>query len=371
MKHFLLYIAALSFPFLILLPLPIYSLYVVGELKPFSLYIQRLEEDQLWGLAYSYYDREYKYFMTEELKPEIIELGTSRSMQVEANIFKSKYSFYNAGGAIQNPQDYLTFVKALSYNPTLIIVDINHLFFNPKSDKSPKAIYKQPKLTDIPLIYNCIQFYKDLIKGKIVLSKIHGNNNIGMLARMSGDGFTNTGFYNYGRILSNVREAEDYNFANTMSRIKGHNHRFQTCNVADLSVVGHIDAFLKECKKRGIIVISFLPPFAHAINEAMKKDGNYKYQDQIYDHLISCFDGKSQFLYDYTDVTALGGEDDYFLDGFHASVIVDNLFFKDMLIRNEILSKFLVSPEQIDSINMEYKKVLPRFHNLQTSLKKQ
>lgn len=364
MKKFLLYIFILILPLLVLLPLPIYCLYMVGELKPFDSYIHRLEKDQLWGLAYSYYDREYKYFMTEKLKSDIVVLGTSRSMQIEENIFNKKYSFYNAGGAAQNSQDFLEFVKNLTYNPNLIVIDINQFFFNSKSDKSPKAIYKKPKLNGNTVLKSSLGFYEDLIMGKIDFNRFSANNNIGLLARMKEDGFTDTGFYYYGRIMNNIKDSQDYNFENTMERIKTHSKRFQTCNDVDMSAVNHIDSFLKECKKRGIMVVGFLPPFAHKTNEAMKKDGNYQYVSQIYDKLLFCFDGETQFLFDYTDATKIGGEDYNFIDGFHAGVIVDNLIFKDMISKNEKISNFFVSPEYIDSVNMEYMEKHPKFHDL-------
>ena len=96
----------------------------------------------------------------------------------------------------------------------------------------------------------------------------------------------------------------------------------------------------------------------------MKKDGNYQYVLQIYDKLQPLFDRQNFFLFDYTDATKVGGEDYNFIDGFHAGVIVDNLIFKDIISKNEFLSDFFIMPEQIDSINKEYEKVHPRFHDL-------
>lgn len=364
MKRFLLYILFLIFPFIIFLPFPIYCLYVVDELQPFDSYIHKLEKDQLWGLAYNYYDREYKFFMTNELKPDIIALGTSRTMQIDENIFNKKYTFYNAGGAIQNSQDFLEFVKNLNYNPKLIIIDLNQFFFNPNSNKSPKAIYKKPEHNGLTVIKNCFSFYEDLIMGKFNFNRLKGNNNIGLLARMTDDGFTKTGVYNYGRIINNPQSAQDYNFENTMERIKNHNDRFQTCNNVDLSAVEHINSFLKECKKRNLMVLGFLPPFAHKTNEAMKQDGNYQYIPQLFDFLLPFFDGETHFLFDYTDVTKIGGEDFNFIDGFHAGVIVDNLIFKDIISKDNPLSNFFMTTEQIDSVNIEYNKTHPKYHNL-------
>lgn len=371
MKKFLTYIFFLILPFFVILPLPLYCLWSVGELMPFDSYIHPLNKNQLWGLAYNYYDREYKYFMTEYLKPDVIELGTSRSMQVEENIINNRYSFYNAGGAVQNSEDYLEFIKTLKYDPTLIIIDINQFFFNPKSEKTAKAVYEKPKLTSLMVINGCKRFYDDLLDGKIKLDRLADNNNIGLLARMKLDGFTRTGTRYNDLLFTKIEECVDYNFEDTMSRIRNHDRRFQTCNEADTSVVYHIDAFLKECKKRGIMVIGLLPPFAHKVNEFMKKEKNYQYLSQIYGLLLPSFDGRTQFLFDYTDATKVEGEDYDFQDGFHAGVIINNLIFKDIISKNSQLSDFFVAPELIDSINLEYRKVHPKFHDLPSLFRNQ
>ena len=364
MKKFLIYILILVFPFLIIIPFAIYFLSISGELMVFESYIHRLEKGQLWGLAYSAYDREYKFFMTEELKPDIVELGTSRSLQVDDNIFRKNYTFYNAGNAIQNPQDYLEFVKQLSYNPKLIIIDVNHFFFNSNAEKWPKMVYKKPQLTGQSILQNCSDFYSDLFKGKIVLDSMSVKNHIGMRAIMLDDGFSRSGFYNYGSTIKNPPKAVDYNMGNTLQLINARTDRYQHCNQIDRETIDNYVSFINECKKRKIMVLGFIPPFAHKVIDAMKKDGNYKYIDQIYDNLHPYFDGNTQFLYDYTDATKVGGEDYDFIDGHHAGVIVDNLIFKDIISKNKILANFFVTPEQIDSINLEYGNLHPKFHNL-------
>lgn len=363
MKKFMGYLLFLTLPFLVFLPLPLYCLCVTGEIKPFDRYLIELDKGQLWGLAYNYYDREYKFFMTEKFEPEILALGTSRSMQIDGNIFNSKYSFYNAGGAVQNPQDYIEFIKRLSYNPKLVIIDLNHFFFNPNSDKSSPAIYKKPELNSLTILKNCINVYKDICLGKIRMVKF-SNEHIGMLAKMECDGFTNTGFYHYGRITNNPVHASDYNFKNSINRIMTHSDRFQTCNIVDLKVVEQIKTFVKECNSRGIKLIGFLPPFSHYVINEMKKDGNYQYINMIYSYLKPSFEGEGNNLYDYTDVSRIGGNDFYFIDGFHAGVPVVNLIFKDIITNDNSLSDFFTTTEKMDSIIIEYKKVHPPFHSV-------
>ena len=71
-------------------------LYKAGELCSFSSYIHPLQQDQLFGLGYSYYDKTYKFHMTDEVeRPEVLALGSSRIMQVKRSVVSPDYSFYN------------------------------------------------------------------------------------------------------------------------------------------------------------------------------------------------------------------------------------------------------------------------------------
>ena len=64
----------------------ILCLYQTGEIRSYSYYIRPLKQDQLFGLAYSYYDKSYKYHMTDEVcRPQVLALGSSRMMQQSRN----------------------------------------------------------------------------------------------------------------------------------------------------------------------------------------------------------------------------------------------------------------------------------------------
>ena len=79
-------------------------LYKAGELCSFSSYIHPLQQDQLFGLGYSYYDKTYKFHMTDEVeRPEVLALGSSRIMQLSVNFMivrNSSLSISTNGGSI-------------------------------------------------------------------------------------------------------------------------------------------------------------------------------------------------------------------------------------------------------------------------------
>lgn len=116
----------------ILLGFALISLYKAGELSTFQSYLHHLRQDQLFGLAYSYYDKPYKFHMTNEVEhPQVLALGSSRIMQVKRSVISPDFSFYNAGGAIQNLYEIPLFVKMLQDSPELILVNIDQWWFNP------------------------------------------------------------------------------------------------------------------------------------------------------------------------------------------------------------------------------------------------
>ena len=364
MKKFLLYIFILLLPLIILLPVPLFFFYETGEIRSFDTYLRPLKHDQLIGIAYSGISREYKFHMVDTHKPEIIALGTSRSLEIESNIFNPAYSFYNAGVATQNIRDLYTFVHKLSYNPKLIVIDLNHFWFNSSRKPGPEATYDIPKLDVVNIFQSCFKFYGDVFIGKIVPQKLFANDNIGIAGRFKEDGFTRTGTYNYGFYKHFPSKNKDYNFTETLRRIKLHKGRFEACNQMDKRVIVYINNFVDECKRRKIKVLAFMPPFAPLIYDRMIKDGNYQYIGQIYKNIKEIFDNENQFIYDYTDVRKLvGANDEDFIDGFHAGVIVDNLIFKDISSRNPDVKKYFVNSEKIDSINKDYNNRNPKLHN--------
>ena len=106
-------------------------LHQVGEIRPYSYYIRPLQQDQLFGLGYSYYDKSYKFHMTDEVcRPQVLALGSSRIMQVKCSVVSPDYSFYNAGGAIQNVQELSLFIQKLHDSPQLLLVNLDQWWFN-------------------------------------------------------------------------------------------------------------------------------------------------------------------------------------------------------------------------------------------------
>ena len=196
-------------------------LYKAGELYSFSSYIHPLQQDQLFGLGYSYYDKSYKFHMANEVEhPEVLALGSSRIMQVKRSVVSPDYSFYNAGGAIQKARELPLFINKLQDSPKLILVNIDQWWFNrayiaEDQPFSPSVYDDEPEWDMSKLGRFICDFYTDLVKGKINLIKVFCSNHIGLNAICNENGFAADGSRYQGDMIIAPEVQEDYNFKNS------------------------------------------------------------------------------------------------------------------------------------------------------------
>ena len=345
-------------------------LYKAGELCSFSSYIHPLQQDQLFGLGYSYYDKTYKFHMTDEVeRPEVLALGSSRIMQVKRSVVSHDYSFYNAGGAIQNVRELALFVSKLHDSPQLILVNIDQWWFNrayiDEDQTFSPSVYDEPEW-DASKLGRCVcDFYTDLVKGKINLIKVFSSNHIGLNAICNENGFAADGSRYQGDMILAPEVQEDYNFKNVLGRIRDGNQRFQYGDQADSAMVSVVDDFLNQCVARKIKVVAFLPPFAPYVYQRMQETGKYGYMSKLYDMLRPLFDRhEGCSLYDFTDMTDTGAHNYDFDDGFHGSEIIYNGMIRQMVRQDSTLAPFFVSEQEMDRLDSVYVSKNIRYHSL-------
>lgn len=346
-------------------------LYKAGELYSFSSYIHPLQQDQLFGLGYSYYDKSYKFHMTNEVEhPEVLALGSSRIMQVKRSIVSPDYSFYNAGGAIQNARELPLFISKLHDSPKLILVNIDQWWFNrdyiaEDQPFSPSVYDDEPEWDMSKLGRFICDFYTDLVKGKINLIKVFSSNHIGLNAICNENGFAADGSRYQGDMIIAPEIQEDYNFKNVLGRIRDGNQRFQYGDQADSAMVSVVDDFLNQCVARKIKVVAFLPPFAPYVYQRMQETGKFGYMSKLYDMLRPLFDRhEGCSLYDFTDVTDTGAHNYDFDDGFHGSEIIYNGMIRQMVRQDSTLAPFFVSEQEMDRLDSVYISKNIRYHSL-------
>ena len=363
-KLFTIFISPIVIVFFSLLLLLYYGdeLFVQDNYKPLS-------DGQLIGIAYTDINASYKYAMTESFQPEIVALGSSRIMQVRESLINEEYSFYNAGGAVGNLYEIEWFFEKMSFTPQLIILNIDQICFNPNFRDQRLTFnkdYLDYKGTD--LFFKCRTLLTDILFGKVDFIKIFdkSNDNIGLSGKIKNNGFLRDGSYYYGFNIDKPSSADDFNFKDTYYRIEKGKLRFEYCDRADTTNLGTIDSFLKKCSEKGTTVIAILPPFAPQICKKLRETGRYNYMNQIYGILSPIFNRyQNCYLYDYTDMTAMGVHNYDFIDGFHGSEIIYNLIIQDIIEQNNEVRHFFKSSFDINALIAEYKLRNIRFHTIQ------
>lgn len=346
-------------------------LYQSGEIRPFRYYIRPLKQNQLFGLGYSYYDKPYKLHMADEVfHPQVLALGSSRMMQVKRPIVSPDYSFYNAGGAIQDPRELSLFIGKLHESPQLILVNLDQWWFNrtwlDEAQAFSSSVYNEPQFELSKLGRMVCDFYTDLAMGKINLKKIFASNHIGLNAICNDNGFAADGSRYQGNMIAVPELQDDYNFKNVLERIHNGNQRFQYGNQADNTQTAAIDDFLTQCAARHIRVVAFLPPFAPFVWQRMQETGRYGYMSQLYSLLSPVFDKhEGCSLYDFTDVTDTGAHNYDFDDGFHGSEIIYNGMIRRMVRQDSTLVKFFVSEQEMDRLDSFYLSKNIHYHSIQ------
>ena len=345
-------------------------LYHTGELRSYSYYIRPLQQDQLFGLAYSYFDKSYKFHMTDEVcRPQVLALGSSRIMQVKRSVVNPDYSFYNAGGAIQNARELSLFMSKLHDSPKLILVNLdqwwfNRAYINEQQPFSP-SVYDEPSFEFSKLGQFVCDFYTDFAKGKINLMKAFSSDHIGLNAICNENGFAADGSRYQGDMIVAPELQEDYNFKNVLGRISDGNQRFQYGDRPDSTQNAVIDDFLTQCVARKIKVVAFLPPFAPYVYKRMQETGKYGYMSKLYAMLLPVFEKQEGCsLYDFTDVTDMGAHNYDFDDGFHGSEIIYNGIIRQIVRQDSTLTPFFVSEQEMDRLDSVYLSKNIRYHSI-------
>jgi len=328
--------------FLFLIPLaavfafPLAVLSLSGELLAVDEVIARqikTDTDTLYGPAYSNASRYYKLRSVLTRRPEVLVLGTSRTMQIRSNFFKHPETFYNAGGGVGRIKHFRAFLNHLprTAQPKLLIVGLDQYFFNPNFEimAADDIEYRLSKESVSPLAviqFSWLKTYIDWFQGKFRLAPLvwRAPERIGISAIVRSRGFRNDGSYDYGTppLLSTDPNAEDYQFKDTFARIQDGRDAYEHSDTHSEATLRELDLFLQECSSRDIRVVAFLPPYAHAVHHKMLTSGNFRYLTLLNAKLQEVFSRNKATLHDFSDVSLLGVTDEQMHDGFHATEYV-------------------------------------------------
>ncbi|MCX5751435.1 MAG: DUF1574 family protein [Candidatus Saganbacteria bacterium] len=365
LKKFILKIGIFCLPILIILGFPLFVLIYSKEILPIDKIIEAqtsLPEKQLVSLAYSNPDKYYKLKSTISITPEVLVLGTSRTMQFREWFFVPNIRFFNAGGGISTIKHSNLFLNRLlteRVHPKIIIIGLDQYFFNQNwinanteiNSSSEKSLFRKTCLSEIINNQNITKIYLDYLQHKFTISQLLVKNKeinkIGLNALVNNNGFRKDGSFLYGWTVNNANlpENPDYQFKDTKTRILKGERRFEYGQNISEESIKDLEIFLRKCKKEGIYVIGFLPPYAPSIINQMKNMQNkYMYIKLLPKPLNKLFLKHGFAFYDFSDVSNLKITDKEFIDGFHGSEVVYLKMFLSIIRRNSILAKYTDLP---------------------------
>ncbi len=307
------------------------------------VWIQSVFKNSMYGPLYSDNGTYYKYLSSIENAPDIMALGTSRVLQIKEQFFTDPDSFYNAGYAVENIDEFSNFIINLeNLVPETLIISLDQNFFNEGWNTSTEESffeYEEINSKPIDFKHTLTNVSSSLLAGKYNYSDFLASPlDIGINAQINNHGFLNDGSYHYGHVYNDGYS--DYErVENALINISNSELRFQHGEFPNKNSFEMIDNFLSLCEEKGVSVVAYLPPFPPSVNEKMA-EGGYQYLDTVPDELKKIFDAYSFEFYDYTDVTNLGCDDSYFIDGLHAGAVVHVRMQIDMIEKGSILSRY-------------------------------
>jgi hypothetical protein len=327
-------------PLAIIFGVPALILWLGGEFTgPDTVVARQVKNDRLvlQGQAYTNSAMYVKAQRIIRHTPQVLALGNSRVLQFRAGFFLPEVSFYNAGGTVAKIQHFRAFLERLPREslPKTLIVATDNGYFNLGFDKLELDGFNIPWMekqmtTHTPanevFQTNWRTVWTDLRAGKVNWPRLFSGEGlttrIGLVAVSKEQGFRNDGSYLYGGTDLDITNPahRDYQFVNTLKAITGGKSRFSWGADPNPKALAEMDAFLDFCHERGIDVIGFMPPHAHAVWQAMHDLGDkYAFVTKLEPALRERFERRGFEFYNFSDFATLGSPDTDAIDGYHGS----------------------------------------------------
>jgi hypothetical protein len=273
-------------------------------------------------------DLQFKLLSAELRRPEIIALGSSHVLQIRSNFFdRSPQAFYNAGAPAWQLEHLAAFLERLQHTPDLIILGIDHPWFNDAYEGDPSAPSLEPT-SDFETIFAVnrtfmqILFSGERIDAASMLARRDpgdGQDALGLRAIRDGHGFRNDGSEQYGDFLVARHLYPENERARHFSLMQNGEQMYARGAVVSESALAAYADLLDAAQARGIDVIGFLSPFAPTLYEAMLAGGEHTYLLELPGRLAALHAERGFAFFDFTDPSLLHATDGDFFDGWHAS----------------------------------------------------
>ncbi len=348
---------------LVLLSIPLCVFIYTGEFVSYDAVAnaQARGENSIWSRAYSDVDREFKTVSATYRGAAVVVLGSSRVMTIRSGFFTPETTFYNAGGAAQWPAEPKEFISSIPRDrqPRLILLGVDQRWFSDSVGVgiAPIGVEKanDPAMREF-LHYSWKKFYQDYVRGKFSLRDIFkkpgGVERIGFNAVVYNSGFRGDGSMFYGKFLDDPKNGAKVKtlIDEKVATVLAGKSNFEYSDRVNEHTLASIDEFLSECRRRGITVVGFMPPYAHGVYErVMSVPGpDKRVADLVSKRLDETFAAQGATFYDLSDPASFGGSDSELFDIVHGMDKMSARIVSTLGKRDPAFSAF-VDPVTLDA----------------------
>jgi hypothetical protein len=273
----------------------------------------------------------YKLALIRLKKPEIVALGSSRTMPFQDDSFTT--SFVNAGGGMHHLNEGLLFLQQMFvfHTPKILMIGVDYAWFNaahPEPYDYPQHDYNEADITRSKLTTPFVWLGNHKISFRRYVQTVLGWNlknpytnftNIGFMAIERSDGFRPDGSRFYGnRYTGNDQNFDDIRFANTLDHLRQRCCEFEPGTGIDPIRLDELQKIVALCDQHHVQTMLFLTPMAPTIYLQMRQSPeDFGYADDLQNVLQKMFNDKNHEFYDFRDLARIGSNNCECVDGAH------------------------------------------------------
>jgi len=300
--------------------------------------------------------RLFKKALIKDKKPELITIGSSRSMTFRKELFSNPDRFVNAAFGRFDIYQFEHFLASLPEDTSVkvVLVGLDQNLF--RSDFAPYAPPPEETLETLGehivefVSYDWRMIYYDSLVRKLftfrdVLARSLHTNDIGLAALIEKEGFRGDGSYNYRVELENPQRKQLYGdeLAQKLALFKEDRGAFEYATSTSAAALASLDRVLALAKARHIQVIGFLTPYAPELyTEMLSVDDRYREMVFELPRVIRAVFIKHGFeTYDFSNAKILGANDGEFINTTHVTDKFDLRELLYMANRSQVLRPYV------------------------------
>ncbi len=327
-RQIVLFVLPFALAFLVFTSFLIYT----GESMPLSTVItlQLSDSPVMYRPRFGSRDVTYKTMSVNARKPQIIALGSSHVLQFRSMFFnRQPRAFYNAGGPAFSLDQIEEILRAIDPDalPGIVILGIDSVWFN---DAYVYPIdYPARDPNDFQIVFQVnrgvmqILAQQEPIDIGLLLARrepLHGGLALGWRAIRDGQGYRNDGSEQFGDFIAKHYLWPQNERQHHLDLLRAGQEMYIDGDTVSPARLAQVERILQFCQQHGIQAIGFPQVFAPALYRQMMADGRHTYVQKLNPLLVELFARYGgRFIDTYEDGAALGGSDDDFYDGWHAS----------------------------------------------------